>query len=453
MLLLTSVLGMLPVFLLGGLIASVGLDRLLIQQVVSILLIAMPIASLCLAAIVSRIHHDHQSELLVGFRQLKSGHFSYRIRSLGDRDSQSLYQSFNTMAEFVQATFARLEHEESNRIRALRAIQLAHDIRSPITTLESLVSQLDPCPRVKKIMNCSLERIRAIAESGLVSHARESDYLVKPVHLVPLIQRVVAEKQTSLAAESQVIFNLEVDQTTDGIQIVANELEIDRMLSNLLNNSMESLDGGTDRPQIEIQLVRRDHSLQILIKDTGCGMTQEQLQAIEQAPVSFKPAGHGLGLAHAKRTIKSLGGSFRISSHFGVGTVVHIEFPLGDGSHPSVVEPLALGSRPAGAVLIDDEVFVRESWMLQAESKGVDLYAFAKEEEFFRTCGRLPKSIPIYVDYCLGDQERNGAEVTRDLYALGFENLWLATGYESKELQNLKWLKGVVGKSPPDWIR
>ena len=57
----------------------------------------------------------------------------------------------------------------------------------------------------------------------------------------------------------------------------------------------------------------------------------------------------------------------------------------------------------------------------------------------------------FYIDVHLSDNE-NGEQVTKELFELGFKNLYLATGFEVDQFSHITWIKGVVGKSPPKWI-
>jgi hypothetical protein len=45
-------------------------------------------------------------------------------------------------------------------------------------------------------------------------------------------------------------------------------------------------------------------------------------------------------------------------------------------------------------------------------------------------------------------QNESGVEISKELFNLGFKNLYLTTGYESDQFSHVTWIKGVVGKTP-----
>ena len=99
-------------------------------------------------------------------------------------------------------------------------------------------------------------------------------------------------------------------------------------------------------------------------------------------------------------------------------------------------------------VLMDDDALVHMTWKIAAESKGVSLMSFTDPYKFRESAQRLPKDTRIYVDSELGDGQR-GEAIAKDLYALGFRNLYLTTGHAAESLPELPWIKKIVDKIPP----
>jgi len=116
----------------------------------------------------------------------------------------------------------------------------------------------------------------------------------------------------------------------------------------------------------------------------------------------------------------------------------------------SPVRPETQRPRQSGpdAVLLDDDALVRMNWKGTARSKGLNLIAFAKPQEFLAAVAGFPKDTAIYLDSKLGDGIR-GEDIAKDLHAQGFTNLYLATGYDQDSLSPMPWIKKVVGKAPP----
>ena len=103
------------------------------------------------------------------------------------------------------------------------------------------------------------------------------------------------------------------------------------------------------------------------------------------------------------------------------------------------------------AVLIDDDILVRDSWLMRAKRAGVSLATFESIDEFKSILSSLPKTLPIFIDSNLG-QGIKGEDFAKQLFEAGFTDLYLATGYPVSYFKPMSWLKGIVSKDPPDWL-
>jgi hypothetical protein len=100
------------------------------------------------------------------------------------------------------------------------------------------------------------------------------------------------------------------------------------------------------------------------------------------------------------------------------------------------------------AILIDNDDLIRVCWEQVAKIKQKAVVLFSTVEEFMRVSNTFKKDTPIYVDVNLSNGIR-GEEVAKELSALGFCNLYLATGYDPANFSNLPFIKGVIDKYPP----
>lgn len=106
------------------------------------------------------------------------------------------------------------------------------------------------------------------------------------------------------------------------------ESEVARMLSNLINNSVDAMNG-IDNPKIKIEIACIDSKITLSIVDNGKGMSPEILSKIGQRGITFgkkiDSSGSGLGLFHAKTFLESNNGKLEITTLF-VGSCVKIMF-------------------------------------------------------------------------------------------------------------------------------
>ncbi len=99
-------------------------------------------------------------------------------------------------------------------------------------------------------------------------------------------------------------------------------------------------------------------------------------------------------------------------------------------------------------IIIDDDVLVQLTWEITAKKVGKKILTLTHPEEFFLISKDLDKTIPIYIDSNLGDQIL-GQDVAKEIYALGFVQIYLATGYSVSDFDPMPWIAGIVGKDPP----
>lgn len=121
-----------------------------------------------------------------------------------------------------------------------------------------------------------------------------------------------------------------------------------------------------------------------------------------------------------------------------------------ESSVPLCVLPANEASSPIDAVLIDDDVFVREAWEMAAARRQVHLRTYATSNEFLADSDRVAKAVPIYLDFHLSGDE-DGVQLARRLFDKGFRTLILATGTDAQHIGEAPWLTAVIGKDPP-WM-
>ena len=108
---------------------------------------------------------------------------------------------------------------------------------------------------------------------------------------------------------------------------------------NILDVTENSIRAGASEIEIDIAADTEKDILEVVIKDNGCGMDEEQLQKVTDPFFTTRTTRKvGLGIPFFKQAAESTGGSFTIQSRVNEGTCVkavfglsHIDrMPLGD---------------------------------------------------------------------------------------------------------------------------
>ena len=98
---------------------------------------------------------------------------------------------------------------------------------------------------------------------------------------------------------------------------------------------------------------------------------------------------------------------------------------------------------------IEDDHFLRMSWIMEANKKGKKILSLEKCEDLRPYLEIMSKGLNIYLDKDLGPHFMPGDQFGKQLYSQGFENIFLCTGYRKQDLPDMPWFKDILSKRPP----
>ena len=215
-------------------------------------------------------------------------------------------------------------------------MQVAHDIRSPLSALNMIIGRSTGLPMSELILIERIsERINEIANDLLAMNtSRENGFygqhentMIESHNLYEIVRDIMDEKSIGLT-EDRLSF---VSSAEDTIHIICrfDRIQIARTLSNLINNALEAIsDGGN----VTVGISSSGDRAIVQIMDDGCGIPTDVLQKLGKSRISFgkgqKLSGSGLGVLHAQETINNSGGTLQIESREGRGTLVTIRLPI-----------------------------------------------------------------------------------------------------------------------------
>ena len=222
-------------------------------------------------------------------------------------------QELNTMKELEK------EHELSKQVNEL-VLKFSHDMKSPISTLNTLLEHPDQLGANADLLKIVTGRIKNISNDLL---DKRRDIRIEKFNIASVIQNmyVQKEKEFSLSSTDKLV----IKDIQDSI-IQANRSELERLLSNIINNGLEALEG-EEGQQVMISSFSRSGITTIIVEDNGLGISKENIPAIYEGKFSNKDEGNGIGISSAKNYLKSIGGDLSIYSTLGEGTKIQIELP------------------------------------------------------------------------------------------------------------------------------
>ncbi len=146
------------------------------------------------------------------------------------------------------------------------------------------------------------------------------------------------------------------------LRLVGDPLRIGQILTNLSNNAVKFTERGEIVIEVSVVEIKDRALLRFSVRDTGIGMTEEQIervfQAFTQADASTtrKYGGTGLGLTICKHLAELMGGELRIESEYGQGSTFVFQVSLQLSAEEDATSRLLLpeGLSKARVLLVDD---------------------------------------------------------------------------------------------------
>ncbi len=209
------------------------------------------------------------------------------------------------------------------------AAQVAHEVRNPLAGLllysEHLKGKING-----KLPNGDAQLIDKIIDTinNLTATTEQILNYARPVTLAP--RRVdlneVARDATQLLSSEIEAHSIETKLELDSSPVTGmlDEPSIRATTLNLVLNAVQAMPAGG---HLTISTSSNEGKLLMLIRDTGSGMSADQIKQIFEPFNTTKSRGLGLGMPYAQKIIQQHGGQIVVESQPGKGTDVRIELP------------------------------------------------------------------------------------------------------------------------------
>jgi signal transduction histidine kinase len=367
---------------------------------------------------------DSFFKLLNSLSQVLEG--KYERLSLSSRipELREAETKYNLLIEKMQEANQLTRQQERAAALYQVSLQLAHDIRSPLSVLNLIEHQMEEFPKEKRtLVREATQRITDIATDLLRRHNRSKDLssdgsdevTTKQIQLLaPLIESLVSEKRLQYHGHPRLQIDCDLEDSF-GIFVTVNHVELKRVLSNLINNSVEAMTEQGGRIRISIRAL--DKTAKIVVFDNGQGISEEILSRLGEKDFSFgktlnSQSGSGLGLYHARKTMLEHQGRIEIESRPGQGTRVELDLPR---SNPPLwfADKFSLGDIQT-IVVCDDDRSIHALWREKLKGfKGPLLHFFTLAE--FEKCSSLneeSKNTSFFlIDFDIAGLEKTGLDL------------------------------------------
>lgn len=247
------------------------------------------------------------------------------------------------LEEKVAALAEALRHAEVRATAGQLALEVMHEIRSPLDALghftELALDEASDPKRVRTFLRLAIEQMdhaRQVASQTL-DYARQS--------AAPTPSDLVALSEAALRIHQQRIKSKRVRLVKDVPETLVAQAysgELLQVLSNLILNAVEAL---PEQGTLVLKLRKRNEQVHLLVVDNGPGISPEHVDSIFQPFFTTKDeGGNGLGVAITKRIVEHHHGKIRVRSSVRPnksGTAFRICFPA------RAMDQASLSAQPA----------------------------------------------------------------------------------------------------------
>jgi signal transduction histidine kinase len=214
---------------------------------------------------------------------------------------------------------------------------MTHELKTPVAVAYSATDALlnfnkaeEKETREKYLSICKeqLLTLTGLVEQ-ILSMSTNRDKILKltvvDIPAKPLILNLV--EQHKLKSDKPVSFEIQV---VDDLVIRADRNHLHNMISNLIDNAVKY---STENPEIGIRIYQQEGDTLVEIKDNGIGISAENQKHIfdkfYRVPHGnlYNVKGYGLGLYYVKTLAEKHGGTVRVKSALGKGSIFTLSLP------------------------------------------------------------------------------------------------------------------------------
>ena len=277
-------------------------------------------------------------ETLLEHRKKDGTVFPVEVRAgLLEIDGCKYILAFDRDVTVRKQTETALERSRQLATVGEMAAGLAHEIKNLLAgikvSMEVLMSELALSPEDKGIFARIVGEVQRIESllKNLLNYARTPSPVLSSLNLNLQLENAMKNAALLLQSPEYTAANrkgLKFVRNLDPAlpMLMADSSQMQQVVLNLLLNAMEaSHAGGTITVSTRPGKVG---TVEVVIADTGKGMSQEACAKVFQPFYTTKPKGSGLGLAITRRLVEQHHGEIRVASILGQGTVFTITLPI-----------------------------------------------------------------------------------------------------------------------------
>lgn len=287
--------------------------------------------SLLLALFASRRLMTPIQKLTRASEDIGKGNLSSQVEIHSRDEFGFLAYTFNAMMTQLKVAQEKIIQTERFAAIGQMAAGVGHELRNPLAAIKNAVyfikSQLSK--KQDDATRESIAQMIAVAENEIKTTINISNDLLelsRASKINPLateLNAVIRSAADIISIPNKIAYEKKYLETLPVIH--ADPERLRQVFINLINNAVEAMpNGGT--LQVETRTV--DKGVEAVIRDTGAGIKEEDLNKIFEPLFTTKVKGTGLGLAIVNKIVETHGGKISVKSLVGIGTEFTVFLPM-----------------------------------------------------------------------------------------------------------------------------
>ena len=238
----------------------------------------------------------------------------------------AIHNSQSTVTLEAKMLEAEKKHAVANLVRGV-----SHDVNNALGCVLPLVQQIMADVQSNRLQIHTLSHdVQQIEQSiqtcrrifgGMLALARGANQGSAQANVRRALDSALAVLRDGLERQG-IRLDVQLGDVVPRIQVGQGDLE--QLFLNLTTNARDAMPTGG---LLSIKARNLGNTLELAIRDTGCGITPELISRIQEPFFTTKPNGNGLGLSICRSIIRNVGGRIEIESGVGVGTQIRVLLP------------------------------------------------------------------------------------------------------------------------------
>ncbi len=235
------------------------------------------------------------------------------------------------LEEQVRQRTAELQQLQEEQCRMI--MDISHGLQTPLTVVKGELEFLKKHSRSHKKFAAAEHSIDAVSHFiyDLLKLTRLemncNNFQKTPVDMSDLLNEII-EYVTVISKNNGIVLTSDISPQ---IKIIGGKEKLQELVNNLASNAIKYM-GNAKNKNVHIALRRKYGSAELIVKDSGVGVSEEDLPLIFERFYRVKnqsnAQGTGLGLAISKKIVEMHDGTIGATSRLGRGTIFTVRLPL-----------------------------------------------------------------------------------------------------------------------------